>query len=103
MASYTKLKSGEWGIRSSGTLFPGALVAVTTKAGKVKMEIVQRVVWTGKDRDGSQVTLASIEPTDRPSSGSSRGNNAPGGRTCSYCGSRECSRAWNPRDLCDED
>jgi hypothetical protein len=31
------------------------------------------------------------------------GNNAPGGRKCSYCGSRECARAWNPHDLCDED
>ena len=32
-----------------------------------------------------------------------RGTYAPSGRRCDICGSRECARAWNPRDLCDED
>jgi RNA polymerase subunit RPABC4/transcription elongation factor Spt4 len=31
------------------------------------------------------------------------GVTAPGRRRCPNCGSRECSRAWDPRDLCDED
>ena len=35
--------------------------------------------------------------------GNGNSNVAPGGRRCDYCGSRECSRAWNPHDLCDED
>lgn len=31
------------------------------------------------------------------------GNKAPNGRECPMCGSRSCARAWNSRDLCDED
>lgn len=30
-------------------------------------------------------------------------DNAPHGRTCDYCGARDCPRAWDPRDLCQED
>ncbi len=30
-------------------------------------------------------------------------HNAPGGRRCPMCGSRDCPRAWNNNDLCDED
>ena len=31
------------------------------------------------------------------------GVTAPHGRKCPMCGSRECSKAWDPRDLCDDD
>lgn len=31
------------------------------------------------------------------------GVTAPRGRRCPMCGSRECARAWDQRDLCDED
>lgn len=49
-------------------------------------------------------------PAPRPSYGggyrggyANCGNIAPGGRRCPQCGSRECAKAWSPRDLCDED
>lgn len=42
----------------------------------------------------------------RRSSGARRSysaDNAPGGRKCPMCGARDCPRAWNSRDLCQED
>jgi hypothetical protein len=42
-------------------------------------------------------------PDDASQRRAPRGNFAPGGATCPMCGSRECARAWDPRDLCDED
>jgi hypothetical protein len=31
------------------------------------------------------------------------GVTAPHGRRCPVCGSRECAKAWDPHDLCDDD
>lgn len=46
-ATYSKLKSGEWGIRVPGATREGQTVTVTTKAGAAKTETVARVLWTG--------------------------------------------------------
>lgn len=48
MNSYTKLKSGEWGIRAQGLMVKaGDSVTVTKKDGSVKTEHVARIVWSG--------------------------------------------------------
>lgn len=61
--SYAKLKSGDWGIRSSVAVTAGQKVEVHTKTGKVKTETVKAIVHQGRDRDtGGQYFLASIVP-----------------------------------------
>ena len=64
-ASYTKLQSGDWGIRVSGTVAPGAAVTVTKKDGTTKVETVHQVLWSGADkfRPGQTVTLCSVTPS----------------------------------------
>lgn len=105
--TYTKLNSGDWGIRVAGKATSGQRVIVTKKSGESKTETVSKVLWA----DG-KISLCSIERGQggdstgrRISTGESyrAGVTAPGGKTCPYCGSRECARAWNPNDLCDED
>lgn len=46
-ASYTKLKSGEWGIRVEGTVSSGDTVSVKKKDGTTKVEKVGKIIWTG--------------------------------------------------------
>ena len=46
-ASYTKLRSGNWGIRINGAAQAGDRVTVTTKAGATKSETIARVIWAG--------------------------------------------------------
>lgn len=65
--SYTKLKSGDWGLRFAGPgdkYQAGAVVDVTTKAGAKKRETLGNRVWTGTDREGNDVTLWSIAGKD---------------------------------------
>jgi hypothetical protein len=47
MNSYTKLKSGDWGVRCEGEVKPGQSVTVTKKDGSVKTEIIDAVLWSG--------------------------------------------------------
>lgn len=56
VATYTKLKSGGWGVRVVGTAKAGDRVTVTTKAGVKKVETVTAVVWSGNG-----VTLCAID------------------------------------------
>lgn len=58
--TYTKLRSGNWGVRSTSALYPGQTVTVTTKAGASKTERVERVIWSG-----SGVWLAAIQRSQR--------------------------------------
>lgn len=52
--------------------------------------------WVGAD-------LCQISESKFEASYTSRLDSAPGGKTCSYCGARDCPRAWDPRELCQED
>ena len=99
-ASYTKLKSGDWGIRATEPITEGSTVAVRKKDGTVDRKVVGSIVWSG---DG--VTLATIASTNTRSNsyGFRRSDRAPHGRTCPMCGARDCPRAWDSRDLCQED
>lgn len=77
-ATYTKLKSGDWGIRVIGAISPGSLVVVTKKDGRQKDEVVDKVLF----RDSAQnVTLCSIKQRE-----SKRGSC---GCDCGEC-SRKC-------------
>ena len=62
-ASYTKLRSGEWGARVLGDPpQAGDEITVTTKKGDKKQERVKIVIWTGQDRDTDQpVALCALE------------------------------------------
>ena len=42
--TYTRLRTGDWGIRVSGQAKPGQSVDVTTRAGEVKRELIEAVV-----------------------------------------------------------
>lgn len=88
--TYTKLKSGDWGIRADEPIAAGSTVTVTKRDGGTKTETIDRIIWTG---DG--VTLASIKQkgstgtaAPRTASRSSRGSYR-GRRTGCSCGSIE--------------
>lgn len=67
MTTYTKLKTGEWGVRGPvAEVKAGAVVTVTKKSGEAKQETVSRILWT----DGT-VALAAIGA--QQSSGKRRG------------------------------
>ena len=59
MATYTKLRSGYWGIRVSGSAAPGDRVTVRTKAGREQRETVSRVLWSG---DGVSICEIATRP-----------------------------------------
>ena len=104
IASPTKLKSGDWGARVQAAVSPGSIITIRTRAGKEWDARVSRVVWT----DG-RVSICATEVTDHHGhsiqSGASylRGATAPGGRRCPECGDRECPKAWDISDLCEQD
>lgn len=83
--TYTRLRSGGWGLRGpAGSLVEGAVVGVTTKAGKPKTETVGKVFWTGEDRfnGGGRISLAEIAAKVPPSNG---GGDRGTGRVCAAC------------------
>ena len=82
-ASWTKLKSGAWGIKTRGDApKPGEAVTVTKANGETRTVTVARVIWRGEG-----VALCSIEGNDN----STRSNGSNGGSS----GGRS-SRAWAP-------
>lgn len=81
LASYTKLKSGEWGIRVPGTATAGQTVNVVTKAGKSKTETIARVVWTGNGVSLCTVVQRGADAPTTAARGSRRGGNV-----CAECG-----------------
>lgn len=57
MNTYTKLRSGTWGIKVVGTAVAGQVVTVTTKAGATRSETVATIVHSGP-----AYTLCTIVP-----------------------------------------
>lgn len=84
-ATWTKLRSGAWGARGDAdALTVGEQVEITTRAGKVTVATVERVVWT----DG-RTAIAALQERAR-----TRRNNGTGhGRGRGRC--VECD-AWGP-------
>lgn len=75
-ATYSKLKSGDWGVRIEGAVKPGATVEVTKKDGSRKSEIITKVIWTG-----GGISLCAIERT-----GNGNSADSTGARKCADCG-----------------
>ena len=95
-ATYTKLKSGAWGVRVSGTATVGQSITVSKKDGSQKNETVGAILWTGVARDGRQASLVTIVPTARSgSSGAPYRNSVQyGGRNGGY--TRRCQPCGYP-------
>lgn len=106
--TYTKLKSGEWGVRSKGAapLQPGVMVMVRKKSGETKQEKVKQVLWTGTE-DGQTVSICAIERGGSSGARCGVGKGAPRTRraSCSCTdpscecqrGGCRCSRMCNCR------
>ena len=60
---YSKLKSGDWGIRGGGEPpEPGTEVTVVKRDGQERKERVGEDVWTGSDqRSGGMAWLATVQ------------------------------------------
>jgi hypothetical protein len=104
---YTKLKSGDWGLWVPGNdAQPGDTVKVATKAGQIRTETIDQVVFRG-NKDGQQYCLCSkrakeggsAEPSGPPASNQSRirpaqsasstaTSNAAGQFFCPCCGEK---------------
>lgn len=60
--TYTKLRSGAWGIRTEGYIpNSGVSVLVTKKDGTTKREHVAEVVWSDRQKN---VSICSLQSTD---------------------------------------
>jgi hypothetical protein len=94
MASFAKLKSGDWGVRVKGTCRPGQKVTVTTKAGASKEVTIGTVLWAGNG-----VSLCSI-------AGNGQSSGRRSGRESGYCGypcpvtGKKCCAANGPCHDC---
>lgn len=91
MITYTKLRDGSWGVRSTEALQVGQVVQVNKASGEVKQETIRGLVWTGNG-----VWLCSIEP--RVVQAPARPARPSNWRPCGYPG---CSP--NYCDECDGD
>lgn len=80
-ATYTKLRSGAWGLRVPGTVAPGDTIAVTTRAGKTELRTVGRVVWSN-----DTTTLCTIAGNGGGAARPARRRYAGSGRKCPQCG-----------------
>jgi hypothetical protein len=76
MTTFTKLRSGSWGIKSTTPVAKGDRVEVAKKSGERQTVTVERVVWSGNG-----VWLCAIRSEPR-SSGSRHG----GRYLCEECG-----------------
>lgn len=81
MTTYTKLRSGEWGLRIQGSARVGQAITVTKKSGETKTEYVRNIIWAGNG-----ITLAAIDTMDRPAGKSYQPRRRSGRYECSECG-----------------
>ena len=57
----SKLRDGSWGARVMGKGQPGDVVEVTTRNGKKFRKVVDKVLWSGKDKYTEElITLVSL-------------------------------------------
>ena len=58
-ATFTKLRSGRWGLKVAGKQHPGTAVLVTKKSGRTTYMTTGRVVWDGTAQ-GADYTITEI-------------------------------------------
>jgi hypothetical protein len=63
-ATYARLRSGEWGIKSTVALRAGDTAVVVKRSGQARRVIIGRVLWTGND-GACLATIAQAAPTTR--------------------------------------
>ena len=97
-ATPLKLQNGGWGAKVSGVPKAGERISITANSGKSWEATVERVLWTGEG-----ISICSTSSVSKGHSSSARGNRAPHRRSCPNCGLSSCPKAWDIRDLCDED
>lgn len=79
-ATYTKLKSGAWGVRvEGGTPHVGQSITVTKRDGSARLEVIEKIVFSGNG-----ITLCAVEQSTARTKRASRGR-----RTGCQCGSIE--------------
>jgi hypothetical protein len=87
-ATYTKLRTGAWGVKLTGCqadgFTPGYTIEVVKRDGSRKIERIDRVVWKGEG-----VMICAIAATQRPARTSGYGGSGYGRRTGCRCGSIE--------------
>lgn len=84
--TYTKLRSGDWGIRVQGIPQPGQQVLVRRKDGKAKWERVDRVLWKGDGIALCSIAMPNVRPSYGPRFPSRRDDGAT--KVCWECGRR---------------
>jgi hypothetical protein len=98
-ATYTKLKSGDWGVRiEGGTVKQGDTITVTKKSGERKQETIAKVVWTGNG-----ITLAAIGQSQPSRTHDNRTERESSGQYCGYpcpVTGRKCCSANGPCHDC---
>lgn len=94
MATYTKLQSGDWGLRGTPSeLTAGAVVTVRKSNGETKRETVGRVVWTGNGVSIATIVSKASSSSSTSSYGGRRGGYRGGYANdgtvrCRHCGQR---------------
>lgn len=75
--TYTRLKSGEWGIKVYGIPNEGDCVEIKTKNGATKKELVRKVLWSGQDKyTGSEISLCTKTSAEREGEQNSQDNDS---------------------------
>ncbi len=97
-ATPTKLRTGAWGARTSGTVAEGDTIQITARSGKSWTATVSRVVWT----DGSIAICATdkapaVHRTSRSTSSTSRAWYENPDHKCYSC---RCHEDGAPFDGC---
>jgi hypothetical protein len=89
-ATWTKLKSGDWGVRLEGLGKPGQSVQVEKKAGGSSTVALDRLIWKGNG-----ISLWSIRKSGGSGGGDSgwavpkKYSSGPKKERCAECGERE--------------
>jgi hypothetical protein len=65
-ATYTKLRSGEWGIRVEGNPKIGQTLTVIKKSGESRNETIAKIVWSGGGVSLCAITRADAGTAMRP-------------------------------------
>ena len=92
-ATWTKLKSGAWGVRVPGPAIEGACITVRKKSGETANVTVREVVWSNGD-----ISLCTVQGKKSTHSSSSSCGVCNRNHVLVPCGYPGC----NPPNHCDE-